>query len=127
MDILVLIAGILSVTVGFVHSLLGEWLIFKKLRINSIVPTLAPKPFREKHIRILWATWHISSIFGWMVGYMLLVLAITGSIERTHLIPTIAVAMAASGVLVLLATQAKHPGWIGLLGVALLCVLSSLN
>ncbi len=118
-----LAAGVLSIFVGFVHSILGEFLIFRRLRDGGIIPTMANPPLLEKHVRILWATWHIASIFGWAVGSLLLRLSFTGQVEEQIVIHVIAVSMFSSGLLVLIATKARHPGWLGLMGVAVLCWL----
>ena len=59
-----LIAGLIAALTGVAHSFLGERLIFRHLRSGGLIPTLAAPPLRERHIRILWATWHLGSVFG---------------------------------------------------------------
>ena len=127
MNMLLLSAGIIAVAVGLVHSALGEVLIFKKLRNGTVVPTIGQPILKERNVRILWATWHIVTIFGWAFGATLIYL----SSEAIEINPTIglflnlvACSMLASSFLVLFATKAKHPGWVGLLAVAVLCWLS---
>ena len=124
MNTLLLVAGVLSIAVGVIHSILGEVLIFKKLRLGSIVPTLAVEPLSERNVRILWATWHIASLFGWALGGLLIQIALTGVVSAGFVIEFIALAMLVSGLLVLFATKGKHPGWIGLCLVALFCWLA---
>jgi hypothetical protein len=116
-------AGILAIVVGVIHSILGEVLIFRRLRKGTFVPTISKPLLLEKHIRILWATWHIATIFGWGMGAILLLLSQTELDPgvSAFVVQNIAVAMFSSGVLVLVATKAKHPGWIGLMGVGVLC------
>jgi hypothetical protein len=120
MNPFLLAAGILAVAVGIIHSILGEVLIFKQLRKGKIVPTATQSILIGRHIRIIWASWHIASFFGWGLAAILFVLATAPSVDQL-LLNFIASAMLASGALVLFATQGKHPGWIGLLGVAVLC------
>lgn len=117
-------AGVLSIVVGLIHSILGEVLIFKKLRVDSLIPTMAKEPLRERNIRILWATWHLASIFGWAIGAILIKLAGLDLAVSDAIVQYIAFSMFAAGVLVLIATKAKHPGWVGLCGVAILCWLA---
>ena len=121
MNTLLFAAGLVSILVGLIHSALGEFLIFNKLRAGKLVPVLAKAPLQERHVRILWATWHIASIFGWAVGGILIKLATIDSAVSIVIADYISIAMLASGLLVLIATKGKHPGWIGLCTVAILC------
>jgi hypothetical protein len=124
MNITLFAAGILSIIVGLVHSILGEFLIFKKLRDGTVIPTMATAPLREKNIRILWATWHIASFFGWALGAMLIKISISGFSDSAIIVQYTGVAMFLAGILVLISTKARHPGWVGLCGVAILCWLA---
>lgn len=123
MNYLLLSAGILSIVVGVIHSVLGEYLIFKNIRQGSVVPTVSAPPLRERNIRILWATWHLASVFGFAMGAILIYLAKSTDIQA-FIVHSIAVAMLFGSVLVFYSTKAKHPGWVGLLIVAVLCWLS---
>lgn len=120
-----LIASCLAFFVGLIHSVLGEILIFKHMRKGGIVPTNGGSMLKERQVRILWATWHIVTVFGWAIALILLREALPGMVG---LMPSdfgiIAVAMLASSLLVLFATKGKHPGWIGLLAVAILVWLA---
>ena len=55
-------ASLLAILTGVVHSLLGERLIFRHVRSKSVVPSLPAPPLQARHIRILWATWHLASV-----------------------------------------------------------------
>ncbi len=115
-------AGLLALIVGAVHSVLGEILIFSHLRSRGLVPSMGAPPLRERHTRILWATWHLTSVFGWASGVVLLRLASpsTESSLQALVENTIVVAFLGGSFLVLIGTKGRHPGWIGLLGVAAL-------
>lgn len=115
-----LIAGVLAVVTGIVHSLLGERLIFRHLRKGSVVPALAAPPLRERHIRILWATWHLASVFGWAFAAILLQMAFAPVSPGQFIGDAIVAADLGAAVLVLVATKGRHPGWIALLAVAVL-------
>jgi len=119
-------AGALAVVVGLVHSILGEVLIFSGMRQGRIVPTNGRPQLRERYVRILWASWHIVTIFGWTIAAILF--ALSASLPETVLTDviknSIIVSMLASSVLVLYATKGMHPGWLGLLAVSVLCWLA---
>ena len=52
-------AGVLSFLIGFVHSVLGESLIFRRMRAGGFIPTIGGQLLREPQVRILWASWHV--------------------------------------------------------------------
>lgn len=116
MNIYLVAASFLTVLVGLIHSLLGEKLIFTQLRSGQIVPTIAAHPLKERHTRIIWATWHIVSLFGFGIAGLLYWLALPSTaIEITPALKiVIAVPVFLSSILVLWATKGKHPGWVGL-------------
>jgi hypothetical protein len=120
-------AGILALIVGAVHSFLGEWLIFRHMRRESRLPSSGGKPLRETHARILWATWHIATAMGWGSAAILFWLAQPSSapVIRSTVTFAIGASMLASAVLVLVGTKGRHPGWAGLLGVAILTALGA--
>lgn len=121
----ILAAAILVGIVGLIHSVLGERLVFRQLREHS--DKLASVGLRERHVRILWATWHVVTIFGFAFGVQLVKIELGGATMPSliaELKYVIAHAMLAASVLVLVMTKAKHPGWIGLLGVAILIYTS---
>lgn len=115
-------AASLAFSVGLAHSVVGEILIFARLRRGEIVPTEGGSALTERHVRIPWASWHVLTVFGWALAFVLWLLAAEpghGPL-RAVLLPTIAVAMAAGAFLVFYGTRARHPGWLGLLGTAVL-------
>lgn len=119
-------AGVLAILVGLVHSVLGEILIFNRMRNKGVVPTVAAPLLRERHVRILWASWHIVTVFGCAIGAILLRLAFPFSenVLQIFIENTIAISMLVSSLLVLVGTKGMHPGWLALLGVAVLSAIS---
>lgn len=115
-------AGVLALVVGAVHSVLGEVLIFRHLRSRGLVPAMGAPPLRERHIRILWASWHVATVFGWAFGIVLLRLATLTAEHSLREIVESAIVFAFLGgsFLVLIGTKGRHPGWVGLLAVAAL-------
>lgn len=119
-------AGVLALVIGLVHSVLGEILIFRHLRNRGFVPAMAAPPLQERHIRIIWASWHLVTVFGWAFGAVLLWLAFSSSEQSIHMVTETAIIVASLGgsALVLVGTKGRHPGWVGLLGIALLTWLN---
>ena len=127
MNIYLVAAAALAFIVGLVHSVLGEVMVFSRMRQGRIVPTNGGSVLEQRHVRILWASWHVLTAFGWSFAAMLLLLASeppTGHLGDMVL-QAIAIAMLFGALLVFYGTKARHPGWLGLLGVAVLTWLGS--
>jgi hypothetical protein len=122
MQTLLLAAGVLVLVTGLIHSVLGEILIFRHLRSGGLVPAMAAPPLRERNIRIIWATWHLATVLGWALAGVLFHLAIApqGQSLAAFVLSAICFAYLGAGLLVLVGTKARHPGWIALLAVAML-------
>jgi hypothetical protein len=105
-------AGILSIVVGLIHSVLGEVLIFKRLHKGAIVPTIGKSLLQKSNVRILWATWRIATLFGWTMGLIILRLSQINldPVLTQFVIQCISVSMFASGLLVFIATKANTQG-----------------
>ena len=120
-------AAALSALIAVAHSVIGEQRIFRHLRrAGQIVPTEGGALLREFHVRILWGAWHGLSAMGLgLTGVLLWLnqpaarLASAGQVEWC-----VAMAMAATGVLVLVSNRGRHPAWVALLGVAGLVLMS---
>ncbi|MGX5674015.1 hypothetical protein [Thermomonas fusca] len=120
------VAAGLSILTGLVHSVLGEWLIFRHLRQGTLVPQLGAPPLRARNVRILWATWHLASVFGWAFAAVLLGLASSPAAPVRQLVfQAIAAANLGGAILVLVGTRGRHPGWIALGAVAVLVWVAS--
>ena len=110
-----LVAGCLAIVVSLIHSVLGEKLIFNRLRKNTIIPTEGGSKLQERHVRILWASWHIVTVFAWALAFILIRKAMPGMVGiMPSDLSIIALTMFLSALLVFIGTKAKHPGWIGL-------------
>ena len=120
-------AAALAFIVGLVHSVLGEVMVFSRMRQGHIVPTNGGSVLQQRHVRILWASWHVLTVFGWAFAAMLFSLASQSSAGQLQVsvLRAIAVAMLFGSMLVFFGTKARHPGWLGLLGVAVLTWLGT--
>lgn len=114
-------AALLTVLIGVVHSVLGERLIFRRMRSSGYIPTEGGQALREPYVRIIWASWHMVTVMGWCLGVFLAWCAMQASSAAFHFfLHAISMAMLACSVLVLVGTKGRHPGWAGLLAVAVL-------
>ena len=114
-------AAVLSVVTGLVHSVLGERLIFRHLRRGTLVPQLSAPPLRARNIRIIWASWHLASVFGWALAAVLFGLAQSPEAPIRELaVQAIVAANAGGSLLVLVGTRGRHPGWIAVGAIAVL-------
>lgn len=119
MDAWLTAAAILLAITGLVHSLLGERLIFRHLRAGTWVPNRGVPPLRARHVRILWATWHLASVLGAGFAVILWGMAATPAAPTRDLVlPALGGACALGAWLVLVGTRGRHPGWLALGGVA---------
>lgn len=128
MNYYLLIAGILCFLLGITHSILGEYLIFNKKRNKgSLVPSKKNAALKERHLRILWATWHLASIFGWCIGVILVHHSMQNQNSNTSSIIYLSIisTMFLSSLLVLIGTKGKHPGWIILMIIGILVMIGS--
>ena len=118
-------AGAIAVIVGVVHSVLGEFLIFSGFRQGGIVPTGADSGLRERQVRILWATWHLPTIFAFLIGAVLMQFSFSPvQLESDRFVVRAIIASAGlSSFIVLFATKGRHPGWVGLLTIAVVAWL----
>lgn len=120
-------AGVLAFIVGLVHSILGERLVFSRMRAAGPIPTNGGTVLLEHHVRILWATWHVVTAIGWCIAALLVWLSLSSlSHAAQSVIALLVVAsMGVSSLLVLVGTKGRHPGWVGLGGVAVLVAIGS--
>lgn len=118
-------AAVLTFVVGLVHSVLGERLVFRRMRRAGPIPTNGGSALREGHVRILWASWHVATVLGWCVAVALVWLSLPSSSTEGALLlgRSIVVAMFACSLLVLVGTKGRHLGWMAFLCVAVLAGL----
>lgn len=58
-------AAALAFATGLAHSVIGEFLIFQRLRKGTVVPTLGGELRRQRHVKILWASSHALTALRW--------------------------------------------------------------
>lgn len=121
MNTWLLAAAALAFATGLAHSVMGEVLVFQRLRRGTVVPAFGGDVLRERHVRILWASWHVLTLLGWCMAAMLVALAVWPDGDMTRaLARLISLGMFAGAMTVLIATRGRHPGWLAMSLVALL-------
>jgi hypothetical protein len=128
MNYYLLSAGLLCFILGILHSVLGEILIFKTKKTGkNIIPTIVTSYLKERHLRIIWASWHLVSFFGWCIGGLLIKIAIQPnelSNDLKHFIICLtSFSMFCAALLVGISTKGKHLGWIVLVTIGILSLL----
>ncbi len=118
-------AGVLAFVIGLVHSVLGERLIFRRMRGMGFIPTKGGQILREAHVRILWVSWHLVTVFGWGLAVVLFWLAhpSAAQLSQSMVAKAILACLLCGSALVLVGTRGRHPGWVGLLLAAILTML----
>ena len=130
MNAYLFVAGGLFFFLGIAHSVIGEYLIFNaKRNKGSIVPSKKSVELKERHLRIIWATWHLSSLLGWCIGAILIKISLEQNELNSNItdfiVPLIIYATFVSSFLVLIGTKGKHPGWIGFLLIGILLLIGN--
>lgn len=117
-------AAVLTFLTGLVHTVLGETRIFPRMRTNGeVIPTSGGDLLLARHVRILWGTWHLVTACAWALAAILWWLGLQGDDAPAAVGLAVIGGLAASSLLVVVATKGKHPGWIALLGAAILTAL----
>ncbi len=114
MQNLYIAASFILILTAISHSVIGEIMIFRKLSNGQIVPNISAPPLEERNVRILWASWHLTSVFGLVFALTLFKIGINAPLSAPELTFSIAIACFLGGVLVLVGTKGRHPGWISL-------------
>ena len=94
------------------------------MRQGGVIPTNGGRFIGERHVRILWASWHVLTALGWCLAAIFFWLARAPPAGSDFPSQAIVSATLASSALVLVGTQGRHPGWVVLLGVAVLAWLA---
>lgn len=102
------IAALLAVSVGLVHSALGERYILVRLFRRDDLPKLfGGTDFTTRTLRF---AWHITTIAWWGFAAILLRLA-NGSVSAQNIALIIGITFLVTGFITLVISRAKHLAW----------------
>jgi hypothetical protein len=120
-------AAVLSVLIALVHSVVGEYRIFRPLRhAGQLVPTEGGTLLRKFQVRILGGTWHGLSAMGLGLATVLIWLDETAAraASASRVEWCVALSMATTALIVLVSNRGRHPAWLALWGAAVLVLTS---
>lgn len=112
-----LVAAILTIAIGAVHSWLGERRLIGPLLSPELRQgPLASSPFARQVLRF---AWHLTSIAWWGIGAILAVLAFSPLDPQSRLmVAVIGATFLASGIVTLVASRSRHLAWPVFLAIA---------
>ena len=119
MNIYFALAAGLALIVGLAHTILGELLLIRRLSSNC-VPALAGSTDLAR--RTLRATWHLPTALAWGFAAILLRFSLPAAPDAyvAFVESAAALSLLAGSLIFLFCTKGKHPGWVGLLAIAVL-------
>jgi len=118
-----LAAAILAVSIGLVHSYLGEKYILIRLFRQSLPELFGNDHFTRQTIRFVW---HVLSI-AWFGFAAILLLHHLGDPSRSSLLNVIGTTFAVTGIIALVASRGRHLSWIVFGAIAILCLMDAGN
>lgn len=119
MNLPLVMAGMLTISFGILHSLVGELRFLPTLEHKR---GIASEPLVSSwQMSVLRGSWHTLSIFGYGLGAVLLTLAFPHIKETICVTIPIGIACAAVGLYWIYATKFWHPAWIAFFLIAALC------
>lgn len=122
-----LMAGFLAITLGVVHSILGEVLVFRHLRESDIFSDNPESKLKERHYKTIWSTWHLVTLFGWGFGVILIIQSwsLTSEVTLDKISMAISLLFLVSAIYWFIGTRGKHPAWVILGIISLLAWLAA--
>ncbi|HPR64799.1 MAG TPA: hypothetical protein PK014_11315 [Thermoanaerobaculia bacterium] len=118
MNILLILAGVLVLTIGAAHSWLGErYIIVRVLRQMDLPRLFGSDIFTRRTIRF---AWHLTTIAWSGMGSVLLILSVPPpfSEARTYILLAVSLTFFMSAVSALLITRARHLSWVVFLAIS---------
>jgi len=110
MNVILLVAGLLSALIGIAHSMLGEKLVLRPLFERGEVPKLlGSTAFAHRTLRF---TWHLTTVLLLGIGTVVLALSLSPLDSRSAwILQVLAATFALCSLLSLIGARAKHFSW----------------
>lgn len=122
MNLPLVMAGLLTISLGVLHSIVGERRFFSDLASKR---GIASEPLVSPwQLSVLRGTWHTLSLFGYGLGFLLFTLAVPWLGAKVGITTVIAVACGVIGLYWAYVTKLWHLAWIAFVLVAALCGFS---
>lgn len=108
MTVALYIATFLTVAVGITHSVLGErYILIRLFRRDNLPKLLGGTEFTTRTLRF---AWHVTSIAWWGFAAILFQLA-GGGVSSRGIASVVGVTFCTTGLIVLVASRARHLSW----------------
>ena len=119
MNVMLLVAGLLSALIGIAHSVLGEKLVLGPLfRREDLPKLLGSTTFTRQTLRF---TWHLTTVLLLGIGAVVMVLSLSPLDPRsTWVLQVLAATFTVCSLLSLISARAKHFSWWVFLIIAVL-------
>ncbi|NNF40332.1 MAG: hypothetical protein HKN64_03055 [Woeseiaceae bacterium] len=114
---MLVVAALLVVGIGLVHSYLGEKYILIRLFRQPLPKLFGDDTFTRRTIRF---TWHLLS-FAWFGFAAVLVLLHLEIASRANILSVLAATFAVTAAVALVASRGRHLSWIVFGAIAILC------
>lgn len=123
-SILLLAAAGLTLGVVALHSLAGERRLIRPLLASSALPDLGHGLWYTR--TLIRAAWHVTSLAWLGLAAVMLTAALQPALAAPVWILPVALTFGLSGLVSLVASKGRHPGWLGLLPISALLVGAAL-
>lgn len=117
---MLILAAVLAVAIGLVHSVLGERYILLRLFRRPLPKLFGSDEFTRKTLRF---AWHITTL-AWFGFAALLILIQLDRATTAALTSTIAATFAVTGLVALIASRGRHLSWVVFGAISMLCFLA---
>ena len=118
---MLLVAVVLTVGIGLVHSVLGERYILTRLFRQQLPKLFGDDWFTKQTLRFVW---HVLTV-AWFGFAALMFQLYAGEPSRSDLLTTIGITFAVTGLIALVASRAKHLSWIVFGMISVICLYFS--
>jgi hypothetical protein len=121
------ISGILSILLSIAHTIIGEILILIPMQNAEGIPAVRGSTRTTK--RTLRFAWHVTSVLGIGIGFLLFQYAKFSELTPDHVyvLRILSLTFLASFILSIVGSRARHPSWVIFLIVSILIWLTTIH
>jgi len=113
-------AALLAITIGLIHSYLGEKYILTRLFRQPLPKLFGDDRFTKQTIRFVW---HLLTV-AWFGFVAIIFLLDSAQASRSNLLIVVGTTFATTGLVALVASRGKHLSWIVFGAIAALCFMA---
>ncbi|WP_204114135.1 hypothetical protein [Shimia biformata] len=122
---MLLIAALLLVLVGLMHSVLGGRRLIAPLLARPDLPVILGS---QRNSRVtLWAGWHLLTLFWWGQAVVLMTMQFRPDLVPLAVLVTVSACCGIGAGLALVLSRGRHLSWLGFLPIAVLTAWVALS